>query len=452
MYLGVDIGTSKIALAMVDARGTVRVVRSVPHQAQLRRPPGRAEQCPHRIASCVRSLVRSLPVELRRQVRAIGVTGQMHGVLLADRSGQPLTPFVTWQDARALVPDANWPGRSRLRWLQRHTGVPVQAGYGLATLDWWRAHSQWPRNAAWVVTIADWLVWDWCELSRPIMDETMAAAWGIWDMVRRRISLRGPLRCLRAVAPEVRPMGMWAGTLGARTAREWGVAAGVPVMLATGDNQASVYATIHHPHEEIALTIGTGAQISVVVDRPGRPPLGASWESRPYRGRCALWVAASLNGGAAWAAGAAMLRRWCSQLTGVAPKLDRMLAAMNRLGLRARQPWRVVPVWSGERFAPELRGEVHGIGLQNMDVGSFARGLAEGIVRNLQSLLPAGILQGRTRVVGSGNALRRNALLRRAVREAFGCPLRLTPFQEEAAVGAAKLARDAEQNSHDRGH
>jgi len=98
-------------------------------------------------------------------------------------------------------------------------------------------------------------------------------------------------------------MGMWAGTLGARTAREWGIAAGVPIMLAT--NQASICATIRHPYEEIALTIGTGAQISVVADRPGRPPSGASWESRPYWGRHVLWGAASLNGGAAWAAGAA---------------------------------------------------------------------------------------------------------------------------------------------------
>jgi sugar (pentulose or hexulose) kinase len=123
--------------------------------------------------------VESLPVELRRQVRAIGVTGQMHGVLWADCSGQPLTPYVTWQDARALVPDANWPGRSRLHWLWRHTGVPVRAGYGLAALDWWCARSQWLWSAAWVVGVADWLVWDSCEQSRSIVNEIMAAAGGI---------------------------------------------------------------------------------------------------------------------------------------------------------------------------------------------------------------------------------------------------------------------------------
>ena len=97
--------------------------------------------------------------------------------------------------------------------------------------------------------------------------------------------------------------------------------------------------------------------------------------------------------------------------------------------------------------AGAARGEVHGIGLQNMGVGSFARELAEEIVRNVQSLLPADIQRGRTRLVGSGNALRKKALRRRAVREVvFGYPLRLTPFQEKAEVGAAKLARDAKQS------
>ena len=45
-------------------------------------------------------------------------------------------------------------------------------------------------------------------------------------------------------------------------------------------------------------------------------------------------------------------------------------------------------------------------------------------------------------VVGSGNALRRSALLRRAAEEVFGMDLALTPGREEAAAGAARLARE----------
>jgi sugar (pentulose or hexulose) kinase len=44
------------------------------------------------------------------------------------------------------------------------------------------------------------------------------------------------------------------------------------------------------------------------------------------------------------------------------------------------------------------------------------------------------------RLVGSGNALRRNPVLRRVVTERFALPLQLLPYEEEAAVGAARTA------------
>ena len=47
---------------------------------------------------------------------------------------------------------------------------------------------------------------------------------------------------------------------------------GTPVAVATGDNPASLYASLEDPEQEIALTIGTAAQLGVVVPVGGPPP------------------------------------------------------------------------------------------------------------------------------------------------------------------------------------
>jgi sedoheptulokinase len=100
----------------------------------------------------------------------------------------------------------------------------------------------------------------------------------------------------------------------------------------------------------------------------------------------------------------------------------------------------VAPHFLGERATPELRAAITGIDLANFRLGPLARALAWSIAGNLKSMLPAFAWAGRRSVAASGNALRRNPLLRVAAEEVFGLPLRLTEAGEEAAVGAALLA------------
>jgi sedoheptulokinase len=117
-----------------------------------------------------------------------------------------------------------------------------------------------------------------------------------------------------------------------------------------------------------------------------------------------------------------------------------MFAKLNALGLAAEEDLVVQPHFLGERHAPHLRGSIEGLDLKNFRLGNVARGLAQGILVNLRQMLPAWALAGRERIVGSGNALRRNPLLQRMAAETFGLPLALTEGREEAALGAAILA------------
>ena len=80
---------------------------------------------------------------------------------------------------------------------------------------------------------------------------------------------------------------------------------------------------------------------------------------------------------------------------------------------------------------------------ENFTPAHMARALLEGVAEVLhEDYARIGQAAGTSyrRLVGSGNALRRNPLLRRIVAERFALPLRLLPYEEEAAVGAARIA------------
>ena len=435
MFLGLDIGTSKVAAAVADEEGRLRAAASRAHAADRPAPTGHAEQDAGTLVEAAWSVVRELPADLRRQVRAVGVTGQMHGVVLVKEGGTPVSPLVTWQDGRCLE-------GGFLDDLSARTGYALSTGFGCATLAWLAGHGAMPREAVGAGTIHDVVAARLCGQARPVTDPTDAASWGLFDL--RRLSWDGAAVEAAGIPagllPRVRPCGSQAGAVAAEAAAALGMKAGTPVAVAIGDNQASMLATLREPERELALTLGTGGQASAVLG----PDAAIDWrkaaptfEYRPYPGGRYAVVTASLCGGAAWAWLADSALAWMKDLGVRGPSRDDVFARLNDLGLAASDEVQVRPHFLGERHEPSLRGSIAGIGPGALDLGRLARGLARGIVTNLRDMLPGWALADRARVVGSGNALRRNALLQRMAEEVFGLPLVLSEGREEAALGAA---------------
>jgi sedoheptulokinase len=444
MLLGIDIGTSKVAAVIADRDGAVAAWASRPHGADLPAPAGRAEQDPERLLELALGVAAELPDNLRRQCRAVGVTGQMHGVVALDAAGRALTPLVTWQDRRCLEDPEFLPA------LLARTHRPLHAGYGGATLAWLQRHGQLPRPIALAATIQDLLVARLCGLPRPVTDPTSAAGWGLLDLASMRWDL-GTVEAIglpASLLPELLPCAAHAGAVTAAMAQSVGIPAGVPVAVAIGDNQASLLATVGASEEDLALTLGTGAQLSCVVG-PSRRPADAALvgtpeqalEYRPFPGGRLAAVAASLAGGAAWEWLAGIVEGVLRDLRMPAPPRAQLYERLNALGLAAPSGLVVDPSLVGERHDPTRRGSIRGIGPDNFTLATLARGLAEGICRNLRDMLPPALLAGRKRLVGSGNALRRNPLLQHAAEEVFQLPLTIYPGKEEAATGAAINAR-----------
>lgn len=144
LFAAIDAGTSQVKCVAFDGdvapADALRVVGSEP--AEVSRPSaGCAEYNPAAILAAARRLLAQLARDAKargQRVRAIGLTGQVGGVLVVDREGHPIEPSLTWEDQRGtaeaesfasafgrsnagplgavLPPGVAWLG-PRLRWL-----------------------------------------------------------------------------------------------------------------------------------------------------------------------------------------------------------------------------------------------------------------------------------------------------------------------------------------------
>lgn len=107
--LGLDIGSSSVKASLIDS-GSGRVIAHATSPSQeleiAAAQPGWAEQHPdlwwEHVCNCLLELKQSNPGELSC-AKSIGITYQMHGLVLVDRDGKPVRPSIIWCDSRAVA-------------------------------------------------------------------------------------------------------------------------------------------------------------------------------------------------------------------------------------------------------------------------------------------------------------------------------------------------------------
>jgi len=457
LYAGLDVGTTKVGVVMLDAEtGRLLVRNAVANDACVGSPgssEGRAELDLERLRGLiVRVLADAVAVvpARRREIAGLGVTGQMHGVALLGPGATPLGPAITWQDRRVEQPI---PGQeeSYLHRFMSLAGGPSAfdrcgclpaAGYLGPTLFWLFRNGQLPPPPARACFIPDAAV-AFLTGRVPCTDPTDGGSSGIFDIVARRWHwpLIERLGLPRGIFPEVRESGELAGELLPDLARATGLPTGTPICVALGDNQASFLGSVREPGRSFLINVGTGGQISALVEDFCRVP---GLDTRYFPGGRYLLVGAGSFGGRSYAylrdlflqVGAAFFGgRGDEELY---DQMTRLAAAVPSGcdGLACS------PIFTGTRTDPAARGSFTGISPHNLTPGHLARALLEGMAAGFLALhgQMAPVIGVRPHLVGAGNGLRRNRLLAQLLATAFDLPLQITAHQEEAAVGAALLA------------
>ena len=457
IVVGVDLGTTKITSLAMDAdSGEVLTVGTHVNDAnttsEADRQRSRSEWNASRIVSQGLACLKLVAEQLGRksaEVSGIGITGQQHGMLLAGKHGEAISPLINWQDRRALD---LMPG-SQKTWLEvtraslgdeiwRQTGCRLQPGFMAGTLHWLKAHHLLPADAK-ALFIMDHF--GAVLTGQPAVTEpSCAGSSGVFNVQTRQWDpdAIAALGLSQSMFPEIREANQQIGTLTSGMAQETGLPVDVPVLAPIGDHQASFVGSVVDQTDSILVNVGTGAQVAVFTNGFNfLPPV----ELRPFPCGGNLLSNVGLAGGWSYQVLEQFFHdvgQTMFQQTSPAPHYETLnhLAALVSAGAEGL---RCEPLFAGTRLDPTVRGSLSGISPHNFTARHLARAVLEGMARSLRdgySAIEKITGQSHTRLVAAGNGLRENPLLSAIVSQAFGLPLSFTTHREEAAYGAALIA------------
>lgn len=449
--LGLDFGTTSLSVVAVSVQGELLARRSVANPGHLKGlPAGHAEQDPHAIRSAGFTLLRDLVSDLPANPVCLGLTGQMHGGLLFDRRRRPLTSLISWQDRRANERTPGQPLSLCEQFVQRcpadavaRSGCTPSAGYLGVTLFALNSRQEMPANATGAAVLADWMAAELTD-GEVVTDRTNAASTGLYDTERERWSdeLIAAAGARPGFLPGLRPSGAVMGLVAPEIAVETGLASGLPVCTAIGDNQAAVLGSAPADRPTIQINIGTGGQINWPVERFLRCP---GMDTRPLPADRYMLVGAGLAGGDAFAWVRRTAQAWLAAFGG-AMEEEAVYARLCELAAAAppdADGLRCEPLFRGTRQRPDARGAFSGVTNDNFTPGHVARAVLQGLADGMRQFYDrAGAAQpsAMKSIVGSGNGLRKNPLLVQILATTFGRDVWLPAHVEEAAFGAALLA------------
>lgn len=423
--VGIDIGTTSISAVVMDAH-----TRAVVCSRTIKNPGFIAAahdweriQSPNRILEAAKRLLDEM-LACAEDIGVIGLTGQMHGIVYLDAEGGAISPLITWQDGRGNLKRSGC--ESICEQISGGFGVRAYSGYGMITHLYNVKEGLVPEGAVSVATIADYFAMAITGAKAPILHSSNAASLGLYDI--RRYTWREDILCAFGADAMICP----------GTVRDFEVAGsyrGIPVAVAIGDNQAGFLGAVRCAQEQILLNIGTGGQVSLLCDDPLE---AEEIETRPFCGESYLAVGASLCGGRAYAALAGFMES-CAAAFGCEAR--DVYAVMEDLAKRGEGEGGMIvdTRFEGTRAHPQKRGSILNITTENLTPSGLVCGVLDGMIRELYEYYLAmanGLGVWRSRIVASGNGMRRNITLQKRAANMFGMELELSQTEEEAACGA----------------
>lgn len=426
-FVGIDIGTSSISGVAYSEEGEKIESVTIPNNAVFKSAyDWEKTQDPARILDIVTSIISDFSSKCK-VIQGIGITGQMHGILYVDHNGQAISPLYTWQDRRANRRFES--GMTYAEHLSGMTGYPVASGYGLATHFYNQQNGLVPVGVHKICTIMDYAVMRLVGRTVPLTDYSNGAGLGLFDVQHR---------CFDQVALQQAGLD---GTILPELAESTDVCGyyqGIPVYMAIGDNQAAFWGSVRNLHQSIHITVGTGSQLSVYSHNYLKIP---GIDTRPFPGGGYMLVGAALSGGQAFAMLKDFFEETVAKFSNVpagGQDFYRIMTTIPYDGDIIDLPI-VETLFDGTRSSPGKRGKIENISSSNFTPDNLIIGFLKGICRELRQFyqdFPEEIRQGKSVLVGSGNALKMNPLLCRVVEEAFQTRLSFPPVDEEAAFGA----------------
>ncbi|WNO06139.1 xylulokinase [Rhodoferax mekongensis] len=401
MFLGIDIGTSEVkALLLSDDH---RIIGSAGTSLSVSRPhPGHSEQNPADWWSATQSALLKLqaahPADYAA-VRAIGLSGQMHGAVLLDAQDRVLRPAILWNDTRCALECTEM--MDALPGLTDLAGSLAMPGFTAPKLRWVAKHEpEVFQQVAKVLLPKDYVR---LMLTGEYACDMSDASGTLWLDVQKRDwsdALLALTNLNRSHMPRLVEGSAPGGLLKNDVARLLGLHPGIVVAGGAGDNAASAVGMGAVDSGQGFLSLGTSGVLFVVT--PSYQPNAASATHAFCHAVPGRWHQMSVM------LSAASSLQWVTDLLGapnagvVAEKAGALSAAQ-----RAAAPL-FLPYLGGERTPhndANVRGSFHGLSFDT-DAARLGYAVIEGVTFGLKdglaALNAAGSTVNRLSLVGGG--------------------------------------------------
>lgn len=450
--IGIDIGTSgtKTVLFQAGASGPFcRPVASATREYPLSQPQnGWAEQEPEDWWRAVRETVSQVLAQAGAEggeVLGIGLSGQMHGLVMLDGEGRVLRPSMIWCDQRTGAECEEITRRVGERRLIEITANPALTGFTASKILWVRRHQpELYDRCRHILLPKDYIRYKLTgEFATEVSD---ASGMGLLDVPRRSWSgeVLDKLEIDAALLAKVYESPQITGQVHAQAASETGLAVGTPVVGGAGDNAAAAVGTGVVRDGRAFTTIGTSGVVYAHASKVTIDPKG-----RVHTFCCAVpgcWHVMGVT------QGAGLSLKWYRDNFCEAEKAAAAGMGVDPYYLMDRQVERVpigsnrllyLPYLMGERtphLDPDCRGVFFGLSAIHTKY-DMLRAVMEGVTYSLRDcveiLREMGLDTSQMMACGGGGS---SPLWRQMLADVFGCGVRTTVSKEGPALGVAILA------------
>ncbi|MEZ2696729.1 xylulokinase [Hafnia alvei] len=435
MYLGIDLGTSGVKAILLSEEG--KVIASHGEPLQVNRPhPLWSEQDPASWWRATDAAVLALGQKHSlSNVRAVGLTGQMHGATLLDKQQNILRLAILWNDGRSAQEcrelEASVPNSRQI------TGNLMMPGFTAPKLKWVAKHE--PGVFAQIDKVLlpkDYLRWKMSGVFASDMSDAAGTMWldvGLRDWSDELLAATG---LNRSHMPTLFEGSQITGELLASIAQRWHMPV-VPVVAGGGDNAAGAVGVGLYRSGQAMLSLGTSGVYFAISDGFLSNP-----ESAVHSFCHALpntWHLMSVM------LSAASCLDWVAKLTGLSSVAELLKEVES--SAPAEAPLWFLPYLSGERTPhnnPEAKGAFWGLTHEHQRA-DLCRAVLEGVgfalADGMDVLHATGLKPQRITLIGGGA---RSAYWRQMLADISGQTLEYrTGGDVGPALGAARLAQIA---------
>lgn len=276
LFLGIDIGTTGCKALLLDRAGSVRSTAASEYPLSTPRPLW-SEQEPRDWWRGACKAIRETVARAQASagdIACVGLTGQMHGLVLLDTHGKPLRPAILWNDQRTSAEcdeihrrvGGEMGGHERVIQI---TGKPALPSFTAPKVLWVRTHE--PdvfRRAAHLLLPKDYV--RYCLSGAFAIDVADGSGTGLLDVRQRAWSLEmvAALDVPKGWLPDVFESPAVCARVSNEGAAATGLLAGTPIVAGAGDQAAEAVGLGAIHDGEVSVAIGTSGVVFVSFDSP----------------------------------------------------------------------------------------------------------------------------------------------------------------------------------------